>query len=50
MLQSILTPEIRSAIAQYTANHLDALDADRLTPMTGKYSTRAAGDFCDYQG
>jgi hypothetical protein len=29
---TMLTPKIRSAIAQYTANHLDALDADRLLP------------------
>jgi hypothetical protein len=32
MLQSMLTPKIRSAIAQYTANHLNALDADHLLP------------------
>jgi hypothetical protein len=28
----MLTPKIRFAIAQYTANHLDALDADHLLP------------------
>jgi hypothetical protein len=32
MLESMLAPSVRSAISQYTAIHLDALDADRLLP------------------
>jgi hypothetical protein len=32
MLESMLTPKIRSAIAQYTANHIDSLAEDRLLP------------------
>jgi hypothetical protein len=32
MLESIVTPTIQSAIVQYTANHLDSLEDDRLLP------------------
>jgi hypothetical protein len=32
MLESMLKPKVRSAIAQYTANHVDSLELDRLVP------------------